>query len=240
MPAAAAADARSDDAQLERMYAVGTRLSVFLTFACAGFVIGGADPMVRVWLGASYPYIASIVFWLALGYAANSLTGVGTTILRASGKPQFETYYTLATTVANIVSTIVFVRPYGIVGVAMGTTVGWFVGTLYFLFSYHRIRHVPWWSTIGSPLVRVVLANVIATAAYFAFVHLPSVARLFEHRVVGLLVLGATVAAYFALFTGLSILFGVWAHDGPAIVARLRELRARASRSVLRLQRGGA
>ncbi len=240
LPAAAAADARSDGAQLERMYAVGTRLSVFLTFACAGFVIGGADPMVRVWLGSAYPYIAAIVFWLALGYAANSLTGVGTTILRASGLPHFETYYTATQTLANIASTIVLVRFYGIVGVAAGTTIGWFAGTLYFLMSYHRIRRVPWWSTIGSPLARVAFASALATAAFFAFVHLASVSRLFEHRVVGLLVLGTTSALYFALFTGLSILFGVWAQDGPAIVVRLRELRARARASVLRLQRGGA
>jgi O-antigen/teichoic acid export membrane protein len=240
MPAAAAADARSDGAQLERMYAVGTRLSVFLTFACAGFVIGGADAMVRVWLGASYPNIAAIVFWLALGYVANSLTGVGTTILRASGKPHFETYYTAMTTLANVASTVVLVRPYGIVGVAMGTTVGWFAGTLYFLLSYHSTTHVPWWKTIGSPLARVVLASVLATAAFFAFVHLSSVARTFEHRALGLLVLLTASACYFALFTGLSIVFGVWAHDGPAIVLRLRELRARASRSVFRLQRGGA
>ena len=240
MPAAAAADARSDDAQLEKMYAIGTRLSVFLTFGCAGFVIGGADPMVRVWLGQSYPFVSAIVFWLALGYAANSLTGVGTTILRASGKPHFETFYTAVATLANVASTFLLVRPYGIVGVAMGTAIGWLAGTLYFLYTYHKVRRSPWLATIGSPMVRVSLANVLATLGYYELVHLRAVAQLFEHRLLGLLVLGSSAALYFACFTGLSILFGVWAHDGPAIVSRLRELRARFGRGVLRLQSGRA
>jgi O-antigen/teichoic acid export membrane protein len=226
MPAAARADARSDDGLLDRMYAAGTRYSVFATFACAGFVIGGADPMVQVWLGKPYPYVSEIVFWLALGYAANSLTGVGTTILRASGQPRYETYYTAVAMLANIASTIVLARSFGIVGVAIGTTIGWFAGTVYFLYVYHRVRNAPWWTAIGSHALRLFVADALATGAYYSVVHLPLAERCFENRALGLVLLAVTSALYFALFTALSILFGGWAQDGADIVARLGEMRS--------------
>ena len=227
LPAAASAEARSDDAQLDRMYGSGTRVSVFCTFVCAGFVVGGADPMVRVWLGQSYPYVSSIIFWLALGYAANALTGVGTTILRASGKPRYETYYTGFAMVANIAATFVLARAFGIVGVAMGTAAGWFAGTAYFLYIFHRIRHTPWLSTVGSPVLRFTLANVAATGAYFYLVHVPFVAAAFAHRALGVVVLAVAAGLYTALFVGLSVLLGAWRLDGPEISWRLAALRAR-------------
>jgi O-antigen/teichoic acid export membrane protein len=225
LPAAASADAQNDSAALDRMYAKGTRYSVFATFACAGFVIGGADPMVRVWLGKAYPSIAEIVFWITLGYAANALTGVGTTILRASGKPRYETYYTAVAMIANIVFTIPLALKFGIVGVAMGTCAGWFAGTLYFLYTYHSVRHAPWLASIGAPLARLTLASVVSTGAYYYVLHIPAVAHYFEYRALGLAVLLAISAVYGALFVGLSIALGVWVHDGPDLLVRLGYLR---------------
>jgi len=226
VPAAAGADARNDHDTLDRMYAAGTRYSVFATFACVGFVVGGADPMVQVWLGKSYPYVSAIVFWLGLGYAVNSLTGVGTTILRASGKPHFETYYSVLAMLANVAATIPLARAYGIVGVAIGTAIGWIAGTLYFLYVYHQVRRAPWWQSIGSPILRLTCANVVAAFGYYALLHVPAVQHCFENRFLGSLVLGIVALAYFAAFAGLSILFGVWTQDGAQIAGRLTELRA--------------
>lgn len=226
MPAAASADARNEEGTLDRMYAAATRYSVFLTFAFAGFLIGGADPIVRVWLGRSYPYVSSIIFWISLGYAVNSLAGVGTTILRASGKPRYETYYTAVAMLANLGSTIVLVRAYGIVGVAMGTAIGWFAGTAYFLYVYHQIRHASWWGPIGSPFVRLAFSDLLASAAIFYIVHLPLVAQCFGNRLLGLIVLGAVALVHVAVLTGLSIVTGVWAQDGPEIATRFARLRS--------------
>jgi O-antigen/teichoic acid export membrane protein len=226
MPAAASADARNDEGSLDRMYAAATRYSVFLTFAFVGFLIGAADPIVHVWLGRSYPYVSAIIFWLSLGYAVNSLAGVGTTILRASGKPRYETYYTALAMLANLASTIVLARAYGIVGVAMGTAVGWFAGTAYFLFMYHRIRNASWWVPIGSPFVRLALSDLLASAAIFYIVHLPFVAQCFGNRLLGLVALCAVAAVHLAVLTGISIIMGVWVHDGPEIAMRFARLRS--------------
>jgi O-antigen/teichoic acid export membrane protein len=227
LPAASGADARDDAAALERMHGAGTRYTVFATLLCAGWVIGGADAMVRVWLGQAYPHVAAIVFWLALGYAINSLAGVGATILRASGEPRYEAYSSGLGTVVNIAATVPLAHAYGIVGVAMGTALGWLAGTAYFLWVFHRVRHFGWLVPVASPVLRLAVAAAISTAAYDYAMHATGVAQVFEHRVAGLIVLLASGAVYGALFIGLSAALGTWVHDAPDLRSRFAAVRAR-------------
>ncbi len=229
MPAAASANAQNDDAKLRRMYASGTRVSMFFTLAFVGFVAGGIDPMIRVWLGKPYPYVAAIVFWLCVGYGVSALNGVGATIFRAMGTPRFETQYTIVGTIANIASTLVLARAYGIVGVAMATAFGWAAGTVYFTAVFTRVRRSPWWTEVGSPSLRLAIACGLAGLGYRYVLHLEPVAATFAHRLAGCVVLGAISLGYFAVFTALSWLLGAWTADGPQIRARLRLRVQRAS-----------
>jgi O-antigen/teichoic acid export membrane protein len=229
MPAAASADARRDERALRRMYASGTRYQMFLTLALVGFIAGGIDPMVRVWLGRPYPFVAEIVFWLTIGYGVSGLNGVGATILRAMGHPRYEAQYVVVGTVANLAGTVFLARAYGIVGVAMATAVGWLVGTIYFTAVFHRVRRTPWWLEIGWPSLRLALACALAGSAYAYVLHVPAIFALFAHRPVGCLVLGAISLAYFAAFGALTWLFGVWHDDRPQLTARWNELSTKVS-----------
>lgn len=229
LPAAAAADARGDQSRLRRIYAAGTRYQTFLTFASAGFLIAGADAIVRVWLGRPYPFVSQIIFWLCLGYAVNGLTGVGTTVMRAAGRPKYETGLTFVGAAVNLSATVVLARAYGIVGVAMATALGWLAGSVYFAIAFHRIRRTPFWAEIGWPLARMACACAFAAGLFYGLLHEPHVARTFEHRFIGLGVLGVASAAYALAFAALTWLFGVWRDDRPQLSARWREITIGAS-----------
>jgi hypothetical protein len=101
------------------------------------------------------------------------------------------------------------------------------------------VRSSPWWSEIGSPSVRLAIACGLAGLAYRYVLHVGPVAATFGHRLLGCAVLGAISLAYFALFTALSWLLGVWRADGEQIKARLQDVSASVSSRVsrLRLQR---
>ena len=224
MPAAAAADARGDEGGLREMYASGTRYQIFLTLGIAGCLCGFAGPLVRVWLGKPYPFVSDLIFWLCLGYAANSFTGIGTTILRASGVPKYETAMTAIGAIANVASTIVLARAFGIVGVAMATAFGWFAASVFFIAAFGRLRPNPFWSDIFSPALRMIVACALAAGTFAWLGRQAPVAGCFANRFAGLAVLALGAASYGIAFAALTWAFGVWRRDKPVLRARWREL----------------
>ena len=93
LPAASAIDGRQDGDRLNAVYVRGTRYLALATFIIAGFLIGAGEQILRVWMGHSYPYVTIVMGALLMSYAINNLTGVGTTIVRATAQPHYETYY---------------------------------------------------------------------------------------------------------------------------------------------------
>jgi O-antigen/teichoic acid export membrane protein len=221
MPAAAAADARGDEAGLERMYRRGTLYNMFATLAIGGCLIGVADPLMRVWMGQHYPYVPAIILWLTIGYVAAGLTGVGATILRAQGTPRYETYLTGVSAAVNLLSTVLLAPRLGIVGVAMGTAIGWVAGTVYFTITYHRLRPSPWWPTIGSPVARLTFAALVATVLLHFAVSAPLVTGVFGNRILGLLVIAVAGTLYLALFSGLAWVCGAFRFERDDLARRV-------------------
>ncbi len=222
MPAASAADAAGDGLRLHAIYVRATRYSTGLSLLFAGFIVGAADEIVHVWIGRSLPFVAAILLWLTLGYAVNSTTGVGTTILRAKGLPRFETYYTAVASAVTVIATIVLLPRFGIVGVAAGSACGWFGGSVYFFVVYHRYDRIPWWTSVGFPTVRLFAAAALASAAVWRLVRVPAIAHLFDTRIIGMLALASVGVCYAAAFVALSWLFGAWNEDVPIVIRRLR------------------
>jgi O-antigen/teichoic acid export membrane protein len=87
---------------------------------------------VRSWLGPEYVtagYVAVVVFF---GYGVNLITGVGTTLARAVGKPGLETRYGAWTTVVNLLLTVPLGLLFGIWGIIGATAIASVTGSIYF------------------------------------------------------------------------------------------------------------
>lgn len=213
-PSAAAADARGDGGAIDQLYESGTVYSMFVTLGIGGFCIGAAGPVLRVWLGHQYPYVAAIVLWLGIGYIISGMTGTGTTIVRATGLPNIETSFTAVTAAVNLGATAVLASRFGIVGVAGGSLAGWTAGTVYFLIRFHALQGTSWWKTVGLRIARLTLACGIASVFVAVASAQPALSGLFAHRATGIAALLALGIAYSLTYGALTIVLGAWeAHD---------------------------
>jgi O-antigen/teichoic acid export membrane protein len=228
-PAAAAADARSDRQDLQRLELTGSLYLVLATTLLAGFVVGACGPIMHVWLGKEYPYVGAITLWLAIGYVASSSGTVGVTMLRSVGRPDLEAACTGVGAAVNVAATLLLVRPFGIVGAAMGTCAGWIAFALFYAVLEKRrssrgIARAALW-----PLVRIVGVGVLSTAGLAFFVRCPWVRPAFDGRVSGLAGLAVCGLLYVMVFVVIAWALGAFRFDEERI-----------TRNALRLRRASA
>jgi O-antigen/teichoic acid export membrane protein len=197
MPAATEVHAAGDEARLDRVYIQASRLLALLSLGLGGLLAGAGPGLLAVWLGRTVPDAPTILLLLVITFCLNNLTGVGTMVLRAVGNPRRETYYGVLGTGLNLVLTLALAPTFGLYGILVGTLASALVGTSYFLVTYHRMRGLPFGSTVLRPLARLLLAVVVvAGVLYLATDALPL--EIFLNRLTGLPVLAGLAAAYLA------------------------------------------
>ena len=221
LPAASAFDGRQDNTQLNRMYVRGTRYLALTTFVLSGFLIGAGPQILQVWMGRSYPYVTIVMAALLVSFAVNNMTGVGTTIVRATAQPYYETYYAVVGAVINIAATLILTPIYGLMGVVMGTVIGQVCGSVYFLWLFHRLRGLDWRSTMIEWLWRLTLGTVAASLTLWATCRvIPPV--WFATRLQGVVSVAFLGAAYVLVSFAYLRIIGFWRADDLELIDQLR------------------
>jgi len=82
-----------------------------------------AGPFVRVWVGPSMLGAAPVIQVLAFAVALRVGNATCTTLLKGAGQVRYLAMVNLTTGVANLVMSALLVKPFGLVGVAIGTLV---------------------------------------------------------------------------------------------------------------------
>ena len=226
-PAAAAADAHEDRTELHRLEITSSLYLLVATTLLAGFVIGACEPIMRVWLGTTYPFVTAITLWLGIGYVMSSSATIGVTMLRSVGRPDLEAACVGVGAFVNVVATFVLIRAYGIVGAAAGTCAGW-VAFAVFYAAFQRLRPQPAFGqvTFGSAL-RIVCVGAACTCALAWFVRCGAIRDLFASRVPGIGGLCLSGVLYVSLFAAMGWSLGAFRFDQERIernVGRLRRL----------------
>ncbi len=220
LPAASAFDGRHDSKRLNAVYVRGTRYLALATFVITGFLIGAGSQILLVWMGRSYPYVTVVMAALLLSYAINNLTGVGTTIVRATAQPHYETYYAVIGSVINISATLILTPIYGLMGVVGGTVIGNVCGSIYFLWLFHKVRGLGWRSTLIEWLWRLTLGTALASFVLWCTCLLVQPIW-FVSRAGGLVTLGLLGVLYLAaVFISLWFL-GFWRSDDFDLIHEL-------------------
>ena len=220
LPAASAFDGRQDSDRLNTVYVRGTRYLALATFVIAGFLIGAGAQVLQVWMGRSYPYVTLVMGALLISYAINNLTGVGTTIVRATAQPYYETYYSVVGAVINVAATLILTPIFGLMGVVGGTVIGNVCGSLYFLWLFHRVRGLGWRSTLIEWLWRLALGTFIASCILWSMCRLtPQI--WFASRAEGLVTLALLGATYVAVECISLWILGFWRAADLDLIAEL-------------------
>jgi O-antigen/teichoic acid export membrane protein len=167
-PAAAGIHAQRDEKRLARTVLQAGRLLGLLTIGMAGFVFATAPLITVVWLGRSYPHVAWITILMAAMYTVNNLTGVGTTVVAAIGKPRYESEYAVIGAGLNIAATLALAPFFGLYGILGGTVFGVVVCSLFFMWRFHRLMQIPLWQYVGTWLWRLAAATIMAGIVIYA------------------------------------------------------------------------
>jgi len=124
VPMSSQSEARGDASHLRKILIAGNRACAFVIFPIAATLIILGKSIIEVWVGAkyiqqSYPVLLVLVipFTLMLAQGASSRMLLGTSQHKTLG------VVTLVEGVANVILSVLLIRPYGIFGDAIGTAI---------------------------------------------------------------------------------------------------------------------
>jgi O-antigen/teichoic acid export membrane protein len=173
---------------LKRTVAIG--FPIFLA-SCVS-----APFLLVVWLGESPAYAQGVLIVLALAYAVNITTGVGSTVTIAAGNPGLVARNASLIAILNVALTLALAPTFGVAGVLAGTFLAVSIGSLLFVRSFHRLYGVPY---------AIYVSAVSGPAALAAAVALPPTALQFfagagEDRLEALILLVGSAGGYLAVY----------------------------------------
>lgn len=146
-PAAADLQARSTDRregaeQLASLYLSTTRVMNSISGLLFGFLSFAAVPCLYFWLGKVPEGAAALTILFAISSQMHLLTGPGTSILKAIGKPRMEFHYSLANLASLMVLvplSKVIVGSWDVVAIAAACAASTVLSACWFLFRAHKI-----------------------------------------------------------------------------------------------------
>ncbi len=125
--------AANDPEALRRMLLEGTRLSLTLVGGVTVCLMGFAGPLITRWMGPGFE--ASVLPLQVLALTGVVLVGQGPlgNILLGTGRHRLVAFVSLGEAIANLVLSVILVRRFGLLGVAVGTAVPVFLANLFVL-----------------------------------------------------------------------------------------------------------
>lgn len=107
--------------RLQRIFLEGTKLSLATVIPMALALTLLARPLVMAWVGPDFEQSILILQLLSLIVVIRVGTATGTTLLKGAGEHRMVSYTNIVTAVCNVGLSVVLVKPFGLVGVAIGT-----------------------------------------------------------------------------------------------------------------------
>ena len=202
---------------LRQRFLFATRLAVVGATVSAGLLLLLAEPFIRIWVGDEYVSSAVPLTILLVGILVELSLGPASLVLFALARHRFIAQIGLVEAGANLALSIALVGPFGLVGVALGTTVPLILlrglGLPVYVCRQVDLALGQFLRSLATPLL---LALGLQVPVHLVFSFGP------ELGFIGLLPLA--VVSY-AVVTGLVIRFGLTAEERRSIWSALRSWR---------------
>lgn len=171
-PTASELSARQDNVRIRELLIISTKYTLLISLPAAAVFCVLGDRFIELWMGPTYSMSATILIILTVGTIAGLLELPADTVLLGIGRHGQVARFTMLQASVNLLMSILLVRRFGLIGVAVGTTIPMVAFTfvalpLYFrslgvsLAGYFR-RSILLPLTVQTPF----LALVIAIKAY--------------------------------------------------------------------------
>jgi O-antigen/teichoic acid export membrane protein len=134
VPMSSQSDARGDTGRQRKIFFVGNRVCAFTIFPICVILLILGKSVIEVWVGkkyvaASYPVLVIMILCTTLWWAQ----GASGRILFGMSKHGTWAIVTMVEGVSNLILSIILVRPYGIIGDALGTAIPLTCSMLFFM-----------------------------------------------------------------------------------------------------------
>jgi len=169
IPAASELGAKGDKERLHELYRRGSKYLVLLAAPLAFFTISSARSIMQAWMGAGYERSVLVIQLLTLGFFINLLTGVGTTMGRGIGRPEYETRYALVTMTLHPALGILLILWIGFVGALVASVLAIAIGYVYFMTLFHQYLGEPFHKFAREMYVKPLGAGLLASLSCYLF-----------------------------------------------------------------------
>lgn len=158
LPEAAAMHAANDRERLRELHERADRWVLAAGAILLAALLGASDALFRAWLGPGHDAAILTLRALALGFAATLATGVGTSLVRAIGRPDLEAGFGALVVVLHVALSVWLVPAHGLAGAMIAWVASNVLGSAAFLWRLCGTMGWPGWRTLGAPHVVPLLA----------------------------------------------------------------------------------
>ncbi|MGD8239021.1 MAG: oligosaccharide flippase family protein [Armatimonadota bacterium] len=219
IPGASHLGAHADRARLRSLFLRASRYTALLSVAGIGLLMAIGPQALRAWIGEVDPKTVSVMYALAAGYMANMLTTPTTGIGYGLGRPEFAVWRGALLVALQLGLGVALVRPFGLPGPAMATTVALVSSSL--IYVWLVARHCLGLTMLAG-VFRVWLGPLVAGAvpagAVYGLVQLLDGTGAFQGRLgaAGLVSMGCL--SFAALWSGIVLSTGLVTGDDTALL----------------------
>lgn len=142
MPAASELNAKNERATLQKLYLKGTKyVLVAYTGVVVALLLFGKE-FIHLWMGEDFEGSVWVMYALIIGSLYQSQNVVAHIMLPGMGKLRTFTKVMIAYPIVNIILSVIFVIQWGLIGVALATTLTFIIIETYFIFYIMKVFEV--------------------------------------------------------------------------------------------------
>jgi len=123
MPLASGLESRGSQESLQRLLTIGTKYSFLLILPMSTILLVMGKTLLGVWMGPAYAarsYLILVVLLVPQIYSLSQFTTEE--VLLGTGRHKLYSFVVVAEAISNLTLSIILIKPYGILGVALGTS----------------------------------------------------------------------------------------------------------------------
>lgn len=163
MPVFSAYEAQNDYAQIRKSYLLVSKLNAIISLFCGGLIFVLGKPFMVRWMGPDYLDSYAVLVVLTIGLICNTIQITAKTLLYGLSKHKPYAIILAVETGVKLLLSLLLVKPMGIMGVALGTTLPMIV-TNVFIIPYYTNRVI---DLAHAPYVKMELGVLLLNGAVF-------------------------------------------------------------------------
>ncbi len=166
-PVASAFEAREQNERLKNLLLIGTRYCLLIIFPVGIVYLILGERFIDLWMGPEYgPPSSEVLTILMIAYFGFLSQLVSGSILYGLGKVKTYAFLNIGTAAANLLLSLLLVKPYGIIGAALGTAIPLTIYGTFIIPAYIcRVLSVNLFTYFKSSFIPAILSSVPFLAA---------------------------------------------------------------------------